>query len=744
MVIYGDLSAQNILKGDGVDKHQVSIVTQNTPKLLWGILAFYVVLAFGYSLGPIFEGPDEIEHFRYMQYIADNGQLPPPTGQINGQYHHAPLYYLLNVPFLWILNDTGFDAIETRRNSFYPHDITLVSSDNKNLFLHTRAETTFPYTHSPIAFTVHLLRIIPILFGGLTIWLSYKIASLITESISFRLATIVVVAFHPQFIYLNSVLNNDSLLILLSTASLYGLLFCQKHGFNLKRAILLGLCLGAVLLTKTNGAILAIPVGYLILTRPKSWRYAPIILFFTLSIVGWWWIRNIIVEGDFLLRTAHQITWQSDIIANGTYQFGIALERIPWAYESSIGRFGAGAIPMSENIYNLYVVSITLAIIGCVVTLVRYRNSLNRQLIEQMILVIIFAISWFLILLYLAGVAWQGNQGRYLLPGISIFAIFIVTGLTAWIPKSFKLWIRTFLVGAYGILTASILIFVYQPAYQIDRPPTSIPHPITIEYENTARIIGTDAPLYSVHAGDIVTIPIYWQALNQTNQSLRTYLHTIDANGNPVETAIMRDSYPSTGNLLSTDWDIDEKWADRFMTRIDETTSTQQVYRLIAGIYDANTQQEIPRTNDELPVIAQLAIHSSIREQTSLDYSFGDVIGAQQPRVTLQGSEVELCTYWRALQLMSTDYSQFVHVLDANNELIAQSDRIPLNGAYPTFAWQVDEPIQECILIAVADGAIPYTIAVGFYQLETGERLPLQNSQNEALPNGQIVIPLSN
>src|SRR5262249_10836680 len=118
------------------------------------ILAVYVILAVSFSLGPIFEGPDEIEHFRYIRTVSLTGVLPPADGQPRGEYFQAPLYYLLNVPLAWLFHSDNFDTIAARKNPFYPNDIAVPGSDNKNLYLHTRAEA-FPYTGSDTALAVH-------------------------------------------------------------------------------------------------------------------------------------------------------------------------------------------------------------------------------------------------------------------------------------------------------------------------------------------------------------------------------------------------------------------------------------------------------------------------------------------------------------------------------------------------------------------------------------------------------------
>lgn len=55
--------------------------TGNTRWLVAGIVAAHFLLAIGFSFGPIFEGPDEIEHYRVVRYLVEHRELPHPTGQ---------------------------------------------------------------------------------------------------------------------------------------------------------------------------------------------------------------------------------------------------------------------------------------------------------------------------------------------------------------------------------------------------------------------------------------------------------------------------------------------------------------------------------------------------------------------------------------------------------------------------------------------------------------------------------------
>ena len=41
------------------------------------------------------------------------------------------------------------------------------------------------------------------------------------------------------------------------------------------------------------------------------------------------------------------------------------------------------------------------------------------------------------------------------------------------------------------------------------------------------------------------------------------------------------------------------------------------------------------------------------------------------------------------------DYTSFVHIVDADDQIVAQADMQPLDGRYPTSVWSPDELIVE-------------------------------------------------
>jgi hypothetical protein len=91
----------------------------------------------------------------------------------------------------------------------------------------------------------------------------------------------------------------------------------------------------------------------------------------------------------------------------------------------------------------------------------------------------------------------------------------------------------------------------------------------------------------------------------------------------------------------------------------------------------------------------------------------------------LHGAAVRLTLYWQSLRPMETDYTVFVHVVDAEGTIWGQSDAMPVDGERPTSSWELGEIIEdEYDLKTDVEGPREgYVIELGMYVQSTGERL---------------------
>ena len=114
-----------------------------------------------------------------------------------------------------------------------------------------------------------------------------------------------------------------------------------------------------------------------------------------------------------------------------------------------------------------------------------------------------------------------------------------------------------------------------------------------------------------------------------------------------------------------------------------------------------------------------------------------------EPARAQPGETVRLTLYWEATHNPTGDYTVFTHLLDPSGQMYGQRDNQPQSGMYPTYLWDKRERIQDEYELTIAPDAPlgDYQIAVGMYDLQTLERLPIVDQNGTLLPDARILLP---
>ena len=146
------------------------------------------------------------------------------------------------------------------------------------------------------------------------------------------------------------------------------------------------------------------------------------------------------------------------------------------------------------------------------------------------------------------------------------------------------------------------------------------------------------------------------------------------------------------------------------------------------------------------------AIPSSVATEmeTELDVPVGDE-GIVLRGFTLTDTElspsdiVEVTLFWETAVSLTSRSKIFLHLLDANGQLVAQRDSEPGGGLALTTTWQPNQVIIDNHGILIPHDLPPgeYTLTVGMYDIADPEtRLPIQteNGATDALPLARIAV----
>ncbi len=110
------------------------------------------------------------------------------------------------------------------------------------------------------------------------------------------------------------------------------------------------------------------------------------------------------------------------------------------------------------------------------------------------------------------------------------------------------------------------------------------------------------------------------------------------------------------------------------------------------------------------------------------------------PRSIERGEPLDITATWSTEQPVQQPYTLFIHLLDAQGQLVAQHDGMPLDAAWPTTCWQAQQGFSDHYHLTLPPDVEPgnYRLTLGFYWLPTQERTPLLSQSAPAID--QLVL----
>ena len=135
----------------------------------------------------------------------------------------------------------------------------------------------------------------------------------------------------------------------------------------------------------------------------------------------------------------------------------------------------------------------------------------------------------------------------------------------------------------------------------------------------------------------------------------------------------------------------------------------------------------------------EVSLHHLVEREVAwreVDLRFGDLrlrsYGVTDPPPAW-GRDGGVLLAWEALGPVEEDYSVFLHLYDAHGHRIAQGDSLMVDHALrPTSDWEphIAKRALYHLEVPPATPAGQYTLELGVYQLESGDRLPILNADS--------------
>ena len=342
---------------------------------------------------PAFHAPDEQAHFKYVKYLAEHRSLPVQTSRTDSptndwEYYQPPLYYLSLAPF-YRLSDELF------------HDDLV---------------------------TVRLLRAFSILLWGVTVWFAFGfLERMRVVDVFVRVFVIGMISLLPSYVFLSSVINNDNLLLAIGA----GVLYLVAQPSSPRRSVLMGLLLGAGLLTKLTAVVYVILIVAALLVglvRRTAGRAGLGHVILTGLIAGllWtpWACRNWSVYGSITAENVANVAMQWE---TGSQAVTVTLHYLQASFWAAAGTY--------NNIQGVYpLIGMHVFYFACLGLLYGRLSAKERLLFHlrnnsDLLIASALAILVNAVLAFRFGILYGQGQGRFLFPMLIPLSLFMGTGL---------------------------------------------------------------------------------------------------------------------------------------------------------------------------------------------------------------------------------------------------------------------------------------------------------------------------
>ena len=279
--------------------------------------------------------------------------------------------------------------------------------------------------------------------------------------------------------------------------------------------------------------------------------------------------------------------------------------------------------------------------------------------------------------------------------------------------------------------------------------------PLNVRLPGKVDLVGYRYWPDRIQPGDAVYVTLFMQATQPFTETFRTVVRVISPHDG-VGWAQRNIVAPRSSALVGW-WQTGEVIAERFVLT---TTADMPIgaHRLDVAVVTSDSRSLLPMYQngtthplDRIPLGYVLVPWQGQAQQAALDRAkpIGANLGDQISLLSFEaadslspGTEFDVRLYWEARQPPEDDYVVFVHLLDANDQLVASHDGPPMDGRYATRAWLPGEIVPDVHRLAL-DPQIPpgmYQLQVGMYRWLSLERLRVWD--REGIEQAERVIVL--
>jgi hypothetical protein len=277
------------------------------------------------------------------------------------------------------------------------------------------------------------------------------------------------------------------------------------------------------------------------------------------------------------------------------------------------------------------------------------------------------------------------------------------------------------------------------------------------------RLLASELPRDTVRPGDDLPVVAYWESAAETDRDLSVFVQLWTQGKERLTLAGMTATYPGLGAYPTSLLKPGEVVKDTYRVPVEISATAPSLMQVHLGLFQYGGADEGPLptldsagrpTNGMIGLLRVLP-----REPARYDvghpvrFDLGEqvaLLGYDLSDESLRaGDALTVTLYWQALARIPEDYKVFVHLVGPGSEerIAAQSDNVPLDGTWPTWAWEPGHTVQDVTRLDLPADLSPgkYELRAGLYRASDGSRVPVQGPdgrvKDSAMILGQVQAP---
>jgi hypothetical protein len=275
--------------------------------------------------------------------------------------------------------------------------------------------------------------------------------------------------------------------------------------------------------------------------------------------------------------------------------------------------------------------------------------------------------------------------------------------------------------------------------------------PLSVQLPGKVNLVGYQYWPDRIQPGDAVHVSIFLQATQPMTTAFRTVVRVVSSSDG-VGWA-QRDMI-TPRNIPASWWQTGQVIAERFVLTTTAETPIGAYHLNISCVEPGWSRRSfLPMYhNGNADPLYRLFLgyvvvpwQGEMDAATPVGANFGDqisLLGFEVADSLPPGGELDVTLYWEALRQPEDDYTVFVHLLDANGQIVAGHDGPPMDRRYSTKSWIPGEIVPDVHRLSL-DPEIPvgtYWVKLGMYRWPSLERLSVWDRQGMEQEDQAIVL----